>query len=84
MQRNSGLQCCLKVSFLHDLLQNVIGDNGLPRGLFAGMSVDRGQNIRTEQMYRQLAGNVFKHVNAWIETKPLRIPYVIVVLECQD
>ena len=47
------------------------------------MSKDRGQNIRTEQMYRQLAGDVFKNVNALIDTKPLRIPYVIIFLECQ-
>jgi SAM-dependent methyltransferase len=47
------------------------------------MSKDRGQNIRTEQVYRQLAGNVFKNVNAWVDTKPLRIPYVVIVLECQ-
>jgi SAM-dependent methyltransferase len=47
------------------------------------MSKDRGQNIRTEQMYRQLAGNVFKSVNAWIDTKPLRIPYVMIFLQCQ-
>ena len=47
------------------------------------MSKDRGQNIRTEQTYRQLAGEVFKHVNAWVDLKPLRIPYVIIFLECQ-
>lgn len=47
------------------------------------MSMDRGQNIRTEQTYRQLAGSVFKNVNAWIETKAMRIPYVIIFLECQ-
>jgi SAM-dependent methyltransferase len=47
------------------------------------MSKDRGQNIRTEQMYRQLAGSVFKNVNAWVDTKPLRIPYVVIVLDCQ-
>ena len=47
------------------------------------MSKDRGQNVRTEQRYRQLARNVFKHVNAWVDTKPLRIPYVVIVLECQ-
>ena len=47
------------------------------------MSKDRGQNIRTEQMYRQLAGSVFKKVNAWIDTKSMRIPYVIIFLECQ-
>jgi SAM-dependent methyltransferase len=47
------------------------------------MSKDRGQNIRTEQMYRQLAGSVFKNVDAWVDTKALRIPYVIIFLECQ-
>jgi SAM-dependent methyltransferase len=47
------------------------------------MAMDRGQNIRTEQTYRQLAGSVFKNVNAWIETKAMRIPYVIIFLECQ-
>jgi SAM-dependent methyltransferase len=47
------------------------------------MSKDRGQNIRTEPMYRQLAGSVFKNVNAWIDTKPMRIPYVVIFLECQ-
>jgi len=47
------------------------------------MSKDRGQNIRTEQMYRQLASEVFKNVNSLVDTKPLRIPYVIMTLECQ-
>ena len=47
------------------------------------MSKDRGQNIRTEQMYRQLVGDVFKNVNAWVDTNPLRIPYVMIFLECQ-
>jgi SAM-dependent methyltransferase len=47
------------------------------------MSMDRGRHIRTEQTYRQLAGSVFKNVNAWIETKAMRIPYVIILLECQ-
>ena len=47
------------------------------------MSKDRGQNIRTEQMYRRLASDVFRNVNTWVDTKPLRIPYVIIFLECQ-
>lgn len=47
------------------------------------VSKDRGQNVRTEQMYRQLAGTVFKHVNTCVDAKPMRIPYAIVVLECQ-
>jgi ubiquinone/menaquinone biosynthesis C-methylase UbiE len=48
------------------------------------MSQDRGQNVRTEQAYRQLAAKVFKNVDACVDTKPMRIPYVTVVLECQN
>ncbi len=47
------------------------------------MSKDRGQNVRTEHGYRRLAGKVFKNVDSWVDTKPMRIPYVTVVLECQ-
>jgi len=47
------------------------------------VSKDRGQNVRTEQMYRQLAADVFKNVDAWVDPKPMRIPYPIVILECQ-
>jgi len=47
------------------------------------MSQDRGQNVRTEQAYRQLAAKVFKDVGALVDTKPMRIPYVTVVLECE-
>ena len=47
------------------------------------MSRDRGQNVRTEQGYRHLAAKVFKKVDSWVDTKPMRIPYVTVVLECQ-
>jgi SAM-dependent methyltransferase len=47
------------------------------------MSNDRGRNIRTEQQYRQLAAKVFRNVDAWVDTKPMRIPYVTVVLECE-
>ena len=46
------------------------------------MSMDRGRNIRSEQEYRQLAAKVFENVDAWRDTKPLRIPYVSIVLEC--
>jgi hypothetical protein len=38
---------------------------------------------RTEQMYCQLAESVFKNVDAWVDTKPLRIPYVMIFLQCQ-
>jgi SAM-dependent methyltransferase len=47
------------------------------------MSNDRGRNIRTDQQYRQLAAQVFRSVDAWVDTKPMRIPYVTVVLECE-
>jgi hypothetical protein len=47
------------------------------------MPHDRGQNVRTEQAYRELAAKVFKNVDTWVDTKPMRIPYVTVVLECQ-
>jgi trans-aconitate methyltransferase len=47
------------------------------------MSNDRGRNIRTEQQYLQLAAKVFRNVDAWVDTKPMRIPYVTVVLECE-
>jgi SAM-dependent methyltransferase len=47
------------------------------------MSHDRGRNIRTDQQYRQLAAQVFRNVDAWVDTKPMRIPYVTVVLECE-
>jgi SAM-dependent methyltransferase len=47
------------------------------------MSHDRGRNIRTEQQYRQLAAKCFRKVDAWVDTKPMRIPYVTVVLECE-
>jgi SAM-dependent methyltransferase len=47
------------------------------------MSHDRGRNIRTEQQYHQLAAKFFKNVDAWVDKKPMRIPYVTVVLECE-
>ncbi|MGE5212199.1 MAG: class I SAM-dependent methyltransferase [Nitrospirota bacterium] len=47
------------------------------------MSSDRGRNIRTEQQYRQIAAKAFKKTGTWIDMKPMRIPYVTVVLECE-
>jgi SAM-dependent methyltransferase len=47
------------------------------------MSHDRGRNVRTEPQYRQLAAKVFRNVESWVDAKPLRIPYVTVVLECE-
>ena len=48
------------------------------------MSHDRGQNVRTEHQYRQLAAKVFRNVDACVDKKPMRIPYVTVVLECEE
>ena len=45
------------------------------------MSMDRGRNVQSEQAYRELARGIFDHVTSRIDTKPLRIPYIIVVLE---
>ena len=47
------------------------------------MSIDRGRSIRTEEQYRHLAGKFFNKVDAWVNTNPLRIPYVTIVLECE-
>jgi cyclopropane fatty-acyl-phospholipid synthase-like methyltransferase len=47
------------------------------------MSTDRGRDIRTEQQYRQLSTKVFNKVDAWVDTKPMRIPYVTIVVECE-
>ena len=47
------------------------------------MGSDRGRNIRTEQQYRDLAGKVFSKIEARVDTKPMRIPYVTIVLECE-
>jgi SAM-dependent methyltransferase len=47
------------------------------------MSHDRGRNIRTDQQYCQLAAKFFTNIDAWVDTKPMRIPYVTVVLECK-
>jgi hypothetical protein len=47
------------------------------------MSLDRGQNVRTEQAYRNLAAGIFDDVKTSLDMKPMRIPYVTVVLECR-
>jgi len=47
------------------------------------MGSDRGRNIRTERQYRELAAKVFRNVEAQVDTKPMRIPYVTIVLECE-
>jgi hypothetical protein len=47
------------------------------------MSLDRGQNVRTEQAYRDLATAIFDDLKTSIDMKPMRIPYVTIVLECR-
>jgi SAM-dependent methyltransferase len=47
------------------------------------MSRDRGQHIRTEESYRALTDEVFEKAEFWVQRKPMRIPYVTVVLECE-
>jgi SAM-dependent methyltransferase len=47
------------------------------------MSLDRGQNVRTEEAYRHLAQGVFQDVKTFVNLKPMRIPYITVVLECR-
>jgi SAM-dependent methyltransferase len=46
------------------------------------MSQDRGQSVRTEQAYCDLAKTVFPIVHSSVDMKPMRIPYVTVILEC--
>ena len=55
------------------------------QGMFSKciMSHDRGRNIRTEHQYRQIVAKFFGNVRAWVDTKPMRIPYVTVLLECE-
>ena len=33
--------------------------------------------------FASLPRRVFKSVHAWVDTKPMRIPYVTIVLECE-
>ena len=47
------------------------------------MARDRGRNIRTEHEYRRLAAKLFRNIAASVDTKPMRIPYVTVVFECE-
>jgi len=74
----------LQLPWLRDLY--VLMPAGSPNQGFLSryiMSQDEGQKERTEQAYRQLAVRVLKKVDAWVDTKPMRIPSVTVVLECE-
>ncbi len=44
---------------------------------------DRGQNIRTEQQYRDLLGQVFGSVETFIHHDLLRIPYTHIFSRCR-
>jgi SAM-dependent methyltransferase len=46
------------------------------------ISRDRGQNVRTDEGYRQLATQVFSQVAVDIRHDLLRIPYTHVILRC--
>jgi SAM-dependent methyltransferase len=43
---------------------------------------DRGKNVRTEDEYRALVGNIFSEVKITPDLHPLRIPYAGLVMEC--
>jgi hypothetical protein len=46
------------------------------------ISKDRGQNVRTQQGYLQLASQVFSTITTSIRHDLLRIPYTHIILEC--
>lgn len=46
------------------------------------ISKDRGQNVRTQKEYIQLASQVFSAINVNIRHDLLRIPYTHIILEC--
>lgn len=47
------------------------------------MRRDRGQYIRTERGYHELLQTEFRWPQAWVQRKPMRVPYVTIVLECE-
>lgn len=55
------------------------GQSGFARWL---ASKDRGQNVRTERGYRDLAERHFTHVKSTVRHDMYRIPYTHCVLEC--
>jgi len=46
------------------------------------ISKDRGQNIRTQEGYLELAYQVFSNISTDIRHDMLRIPYTHFILEC--
>ncbi|MDM8561940.1 class I SAM-dependent methyltransferase [Candidatus Marithioploca araucensis] len=46
------------------------------------ISKDRGQNVRTQEGYLELASQVFSNINTDIRHDLLRIPYTHFILEC--
>lgn len=47
------------------------------------MSRDRGQHIRAQESYRDLVLPFFGPPKMWVQKKPMRIPYVTIVFECE-
>ncbi len=43
---------------------------------------DRGQNVRTESEYKELAQKHFNTVNTTVSHDMLRIPYTLMIMEC--
>ena len=56
------------------------GQNRIARLL---ISRDRGQYVRTERGYLDIAGRVFERTRPVIRTDMLRIPYTHLILECE-
>lgn len=46
------------------------------------ISKDRGQNVRNEKGYRELANNLFTNTSYNIRQDLLRIPYTHIIIEC--
>ncbi|RKZ63742.1 MAG: class I SAM-dependent methyltransferase, partial [Candidatus Parabeggiatoa sp. nov. 3] len=46
------------------------------------ISKDRGQNVRTQEGYLELASQVFSNITTDIRHDLLRIPYTHFILEC--
>jgi SAM-dependent methyltransferase len=46
------------------------------------MSRDRGRNIRNEQEWKYLLGQVFDHFSTAVATSLIKVPYVYIVMEC--
>ena len=71
--KEGGRLVCLEACWLKD--QGLVSR--------AIMSRDRGQHIRTQEAYRDLLLRFFGPPKMWVQLKPMRIPYVTIVFECE-